>query len=107
MAGTKVSLSLDQELLAEARAAVGTRGLSRYVNRALRHQLQQDRLRRLLASLEAEHGPIDPATLEEVRIQGIKPPQKLESQPWSELLEAQQLEDIAWARRLRPPTSDE
>ena len=37
MATEKVSLSLDEELVAEAREAVGPRGLSSYVNRAL-HQ---------------------------------------------------------------------
>jgi len=63
----KVSLTLEEELLAEARAAVGARGLSSYVNNALRHQLQHDRLTRLLAELEQEHGPIEPQVLEEVR----------------------------------------
>lgn len=43
------------------------RGLSSYVNRALRQQLQHDRLAGLLAELEQEHGPIDPRMLEEVR----------------------------------------
>jgi Arc/MetJ family transcription regulator len=63
----KVSLSLEEELLAEAREVVGARGLSSYVNRALRQQLQHDRLAGLLAELEQEHGPIDPRVLEEVR----------------------------------------
>lgn len=63
----KVSLSLEEELLSEARQAVGARGLSGYVNRALRHQLQHDRLTGLLAELEHEHGPIDSRILEEVR----------------------------------------
>ncbi|HZF09175.1 MAG TPA: hypothetical protein VFE33_10325 [Thermoanaerobaculia bacterium] len=63
----KVSLTLEEELLAEARAAVGARGLSGYVNRALRQQLQHDRLARLLAELEQEHGPIESQVLEEVR----------------------------------------
>jgi Arc/MetJ family transcription regulator len=67
MATEKVSLTLDERLLAEARDAVGSRGLSRYVNRALRHQLQQDRLGELLADLEREHGEIDPAIMDEVR----------------------------------------
>lgn len=39
----KVSLTLDEDLLAEAREMVGPRGLSSYVNRALRRQLQHDR----------------------------------------------------------------
>jgi Arc/MetJ family transcription regulator len=63
----KVSLSLEEELLAEAREAVGVRGLSRYVNRALRQQLQHDRLAGLLAELEQTHGPVEPRVLAEVR----------------------------------------
>lgn len=63
----KVSLTLEQELLAEAREVVGTRGLSSYVNRALRHQLQHDRLADLLAELAWEKGPIEPEVMEEVR----------------------------------------
>jgi Arc/MetJ family transcription regulator len=67
MATEKVSLTLEEELLAEAREVVGARGLSTYVNRALRHQLQHDRLAGLLAELEREQGPIDPQVIEEVR----------------------------------------
>ncbi len=63
----KVSLTLEEELLTEARAAVGSRGLSSYVNRALRQQLQHDRLAALLAELEQENGPIEPQVVEEVR----------------------------------------
>ena len=63
----KVSLTLEEELLAEAREVVGARGLSGYVNRALRHQLQHDRLAGLLADLERENGPIEPDVVEEVR----------------------------------------
>lgn len=63
----KVSLTLEEELLAEAREVVGARGLSSYVNLALRHQLQHDRLACLLAELEQENGPIEPRVIEEVR----------------------------------------
>lgn len=63
----KVSLTLEEELLAETREVVGARGLSGYVNRALRHQLQHDRLAGLLAELEQENGPIEPEVMEEVR----------------------------------------
>lgn len=64
----KAFLPLEEELLAEAREAAGSRGLSSYVNRALRHQLQQhDRLAGLLAELEQEAGPIEPGVMEEVR----------------------------------------
>jgi Arc/MetJ family transcription regulator len=67
MATEKVSLTLEEELVSEARQVVGGRGLSAYVNRALRHQLQRDRLVEMLAELEREHGPIDPAHIEEAR----------------------------------------
>jgi hypothetical protein len=63
----KVSLTVEKELLAEAREVAGSRALSRYLNRALRNQLQHDRLAGLLAALELEHGPIDPQVMEEVR----------------------------------------
>lgn len=67
MAIEKVSLSLEEELVAEARNAAGVRGLSSYVNHALRHQLQRDRLTGLLAELEQENGPIEPQVIEEVQ----------------------------------------
>ena len=67
MATEKVSLSLEEDLLAEARAVVGIRGLSGYVNRALSHQLQRDRVEALLAELDSEYGPVDPRVVEEVR----------------------------------------
>lgn len=67
MAAEKVSLTLEDELLAEARQVAGTRGLSGYVNRALRLQLQHDRLAGFLADLEREHGPIELEVMEEVR----------------------------------------
>lgn len=67
MATEKVSLSLEEELVVEAHEVVGARGLSGYVNRALRYQLQRDRLAGLLADLEQEHGPIEPQMIEEVR----------------------------------------
>lgn len=63
----RVSLALEEDLLAEARELVGTRGLSCYVNRALRHQLQKDRLVALLVELEQKHGPIEPQVTKEVR----------------------------------------
>lgn len=67
MGTEKVSLTLEEELVAEARAASGSRGLSGYVNRALGRQLQHDRLTRLLQALEDEAGPVDDEVLEEVR----------------------------------------
>lgn len=68
MAKEKVTLTLDTERLAELRSLVDARSLSSTVDQAVGSYLA--RLRHLravddwLAELEAEHGPIDPETLE-------------------------------------------
>ncbi len=67
MATAKVSLILDEPLLAAARELVGRRELSRYVNQALCRQLQHDRLAGLLEELEQEVGPVEQPVMEEVR----------------------------------------
>lgn len=67
MAMSKVSLSIDEEVLAHARDRAGRRELSSYVNEALRRQLQRDRLGDLLAEMEAESGPIPDDMTEEAR----------------------------------------
>jgi len=64
----KVTLTLDTEQLEELRSLVDSRSLSATVDKAVGAYLS--RLRHLrsvdewLADLEAEHGPIDPETLE-------------------------------------------
>lgn len=67
MATEKVSLTLDRAVLKEARGRVGRRGLSSYVDAALRLKLQQDRLRVLLSELDANHGPVAERIRSEVR----------------------------------------
>ncbi len=67
MSVAKVSLSLDEEALDEARGRVGKRELSAYVSTALRRQLQHDRLLDLLQSMDAESGPIPTDLLDEAR----------------------------------------
>ena len=67
MGQIEVTVELDADLVEEARAVLGTRNLSGYLNEALRSQLQRDRLGRLLDELELEHGPLDAAVREEVR----------------------------------------
>jgi Arc/MetJ family transcription regulator len=64
---SKVSLSLDEEVLDEARRRVGKRELSSYVSSALRRQLQHDRLRDLLQAMDDESGPVPPETLDAAR----------------------------------------
>ena len=46
MATEKLSATVDEEVLAAVRARVGARGLSSFVNRALRHELQRASLER-------------------------------------------------------------
>ena len=67
MAVSKVSLSLDETVLAEARARAGRRELSSYVNDAVRRQLQRDRLGVLLTEMDVESGPVPAALMEEAR----------------------------------------
>lgn len=67
MAVAKVSLSIDDDVLSEARERAGPRELSSYVSDALRHQLQRDRLGALLAEMEAESGAIPDEVMDEAR----------------------------------------
>ena len=54
----KVSLSLDAEQVTRAREVAGHRGLSALVSDALRIKLQHERLRAVLAEMDAEFGPV-------------------------------------------------
>jgi len=58
MATTKVSTTLTEELVLEAKTRVGERGFSRYLDAALARQLQFDRLGDLEGDLAREFGPI-------------------------------------------------
>jgi post-segregation antitoxin (ccd killing protein) len=58
-------LTLDTELVDEAKRQVGARGLSRYVSDALRLRLQHDRLSAWLAEAEARSGPVNAQALAE------------------------------------------
>ncbi len=67
MAVEKVSLSLDADLIGQARRVAGRRGLSALVNDALRIKLQHERLRALLTEMDAEFGPVPVAELARAR----------------------------------------
>jgi len=67
MTTEKVSLTLDEDLVVAARDHAGRRGLSGYVNQALRRQLQRDRLVGLLDEADRVAGPVDEAIMQEVR----------------------------------------
>lgn len=59
VATDKLSATVDSSLLAEVRDRVGPRGLSAFVNQALRHELDRFALRDLLDDLASEIGPPD------------------------------------------------
>jgi hypothetical protein len=63
----KVSVSVDADLLAEARELAGRRGLSALINDALRIRLQHARVSRLLDEMDTEFGPVPAEIAEEVR----------------------------------------
>ncbi len=67
MSTVKVSVTLDEQLVVEARRLVGGRGLSAFINEVVAQRLQQQRLLRLMAEMEAEHGAIDAATWRNAR----------------------------------------
>lgn len=67
MAVMKVSMSLDADVLAQTRDRVGGRGVSAYVNEAVRRQLRRDALADLLVEMQAADGPVADRLLEEVR----------------------------------------
>lgn len=69
MATEKVSLTLDEKTVREARRVAGKRGLSAFVEDALSTKLQHDRLRAWLKDAERTHGPIPQEVREKVRKQ--------------------------------------
>jgi hypothetical protein len=58
MSTVKVSTTLDAANVAEAKARVGERGLSRFLNESLAMRLQWVRLEEMLAEMADEAGPI-------------------------------------------------
>ena len=58
MSTVKVSTTLDAASVAEAKARVGERGFSRFLNESLAMRLQWARLEELLAEMADEAGPI-------------------------------------------------
>ena len=67
MSVAKVSLSLDEDALAEAKGRVGSRELSAYVSKALIRQLQHDRIGELLSQMNDEAGKLPEEMLSEAR----------------------------------------
>jgi hypothetical protein len=59
MSMSKLSVTVEDDLANELREQAGPRGISAFVNQAVRHELQLARLGTLLADLEDELGPPD------------------------------------------------
>lgn len=57
----KVSATLPSWLVQDVRARVGPRAFSAWLTEAARRQVERDRLDVLIATLEADHGPVDEA----------------------------------------------
>jgi len=62
---TKLSVSVDGAVAEEMRSVVGPRGVSAFVTRAIRRELEQAALARYLVDLEVELGPPDQELLAE------------------------------------------
>lgn len=69
MTTTKISTTLDERRVAEAKARVGERGFSRYLDEALARQLQHDRLADLESELAGRFGVIPTEAQREVDAQ--------------------------------------
>lgn len=69
MSTAKISTTLDEQRVAEAKARVGERGFSRYLDEALARQLQHDRLADLESDLAARFGAIPPQVQREIDAQ--------------------------------------
>lgn len=63
----KLSISVPGELAAAVRKRVGSRGLSRFVARAVAHELEREGIAGLLAQLEERLGPPSKADMRQAR----------------------------------------
>jgi Arc/MetJ-type ribon-helix-helix transcriptional regulator len=61
----KVSVTLDEKLIAQAKRRAKPGTLSSFLNEALRLHLQRDRIAEYLDAWEREHGPIPQKDLDE------------------------------------------
>lgn len=63
----KLSISVPRALATTVRRRVGARGLSGFVARAMRHELEREQLGTYLDELTKEHGPVPTRLLAEAR----------------------------------------
>lgn len=62
----KVSVTLDPKVAAELREVAGVRGMSSFVNEAVRQQLQARRVQCLLDQMDQEFGPVSEDVVREI-----------------------------------------
>lgn len=67
MKTAKVSFTVPQELLDEARSLVGEGNLSAYITEGLQRQIRADRLARFLGELDREFEPLTEEEIDAVR----------------------------------------
>jgi Arc/MetJ-type ribon-helix-helix transcriptional regulator len=60
------SVNIPKQLAAEVREHVGSREMSAFAARAIRHELERERLGVFLEELERELGPVDEEAVEEI-----------------------------------------
>lgn len=63
----KLSVSVPSEVATALRRRVGTRGLSGFVARAIRHELEREHLGVFLAEMERDLGPVSKSELSKAR----------------------------------------
>jgi hypothetical protein len=63
----KLSVSVPPALAAAVRRRVGARGLSSFVARAMRHELEREQLGAFLTELDSELGPVEQGVLDRAR----------------------------------------
>lgn len=63
----KLSVSVPSDLARSVRRRVGPRGLSGFVARALRHELEREQLGAFLEELDRDLGPLSTAALTQAR----------------------------------------
>lgn len=68
MAVTKLSISIDATLAAEVRTIAGDRGVSGFAERAIRREVERQRLAALSGELERDLGPVDEDVIAEIDV---------------------------------------
>jgi hypothetical protein len=68
MATRKLSVTVEEELVDALKRRVGARGVSGFVSRAIRHEVEREELHELLAGLEEILGPPDAELVAEARV---------------------------------------